>query len=160
MVKTSLDIKIDELNAQICDQAKYTHKLSGLVFEVNKGKEKINIDIENNPIIFDDKFDVFIYHKLRDINFELIQERGKKKIYNARATVDAISFSIFRNFHDLLIEKFSKNHELEIKSIDYDSYKILSSETGKDSFAFDKRFIFSLKYTILFKTECKNICLQ
>jgi hypothetical protein len=161
-MKTTLDLEIENINNSLLAKlTAYKYLLSGLVFEVQKNDGKINVDINNNPIVFDDKFEIYIYHKLSAINFNKIQSRGKTNVYEAKATVNIFAFTIFRNFHDVLVANLSELPHVLVEDIDFDSYKIIKNETGKDSFDFVKRFVFSLKYTVTYRTEkCDDICLR
>lgn len=130
----------------------------GIVRVAEKSSEKINYDADNRPVIFDDKYDLFLYHKVRSESLKVIQERGTSKVYDVIANMNVIVFCKNRETCDLIVSAMSTLKDVTLNSIDHDSYKILKQETSITSYDFSK-YIFSINYDLKYRSnECTSVC--
>ncbi len=131
---------------------------AGIVRVAQKGQEKINYDLNNKPIVFDDKYENYAYHKLLKQNYTVLQERGVKKTYLITANMNMFVFSTERQSHDDMIALFSGIKNVTINSTDFDSYKILKQETSVAEYDI-KKYIFAINYDIKYTSnECLTSC--
>jgi hypothetical protein len=148
---------VKNLNTTLVSGISGTCKAHGIVRVVEKGDEKINYDTENNPVVFDDKYSIFFYHKLLKEGFEVLQSRGKGYVYNVDSSIDLIVFCEKSAVYDYLISKLSTVRDLTISESDFDSYKILKEETSIVSYDF-KKHIFKINYNLKYKSdECSQV---
>jgi hypothetical protein len=153
---TRKDVLVSTINnhIKVIDNA----LLIGLVRTTEKGDEKLNFDISNNVVAFDDKYDMFSYHKVIKEGFEEIQSRGKNKTYNITANINLIVYTSSRDTTDLLVSAMSRIKDVVLLSVDYDSLKIIRQETNKTDFD-PSKYIFSINYDLRYKSsECTSIC--
>lgn len=160
-MKTIIGEKIKELNAAICQEITgRSLSIHGLCIEAKRGEETINVDENNDPVFFDDKSDIYMYHKRSNISFSEQRARGKKVTYKAEAICTIYCMTSLSNFYEVLISILSQFNHIDIKDLDFDQYKILRSETGLKDFDFSRN-IFALKYSITYSTDkCDSICLS
>lgn len=155
--------KVDLINNQIIVGINDSFKLYGLTREAIRNGETQNFEVRSKEqIVIDDGYKNFFYHKFKGISYKLLQERGKKKLYTATASFGLVGYSESAEFDEFLVRKISNLNlpeiEAYINDIDYDSYKIISQETGKKDFDFHK-YLFVVNYQILYKTDnCDETC--
>lgn len=131
--------------------------IHGIVRVTEKNGEKINYDNNQKPVFFDDKYKLFLYHKVKSENLSVLQEKGKVKLYQSTAVLDMIVYAEDSSFIDEIINGMSTVKQARINNIELDSLKVLRSETFLKSFDFDK-YIFSVNYSLLYKLDCKVKC--
>jgi hypothetical protein len=155
----SLVNEIDLINQELINGIRDSHKFYGLVKTTTRGEETQNFEVKSkDQVIIDDSFKSFFYHKLKDIKYNQIQAPGKKKLYNAIATIGLVCFSELNNFDEHIINRLSNIKLATISDTDYDSQKIIAEETAKKTFDFNK-YLFVVNYQILYKTDnCYEAC--
>lgn len=153
--------QIDNINAQIKIGIDYDFKAHGLCRPAIRNGEKQQFDAKTDEaVVFDDTYGSSFYHKINGaINYDLVKAPGKTKLYNAVAPVSLYCFSKHKNFDDHILKSLSNVKLLQIQNVDWDSYKIIASETGRPDFDFNK-YLFVVNYQITFKTDnCNDQCL-
>jgi hypothetical protein len=137
-----------------------TFKAYGLVRTAKKGTESINHEVDKVEAIvyFDDAYTHFVYHKIKNISYEQIRSGGNKKLYNAKGQLSLICWSTDFAFHDHVINRLSQFTDITIGESDFDSYKIIKEEIGKDDFDFSK-YVFVVNYQLRYQTDnCHELC--
>lgn len=129
--------------------------IGGIVRTVSKENTELNY-IGDDQISFDDKYLNYFYHKISNENFETLQNRGKRKIYNRTATIDLIVMSESRSFDDFLVDKLSTISQLNILNIDRDSVGIYRREVGNLNSYDPKKYVFTIRYEVVYKSECNE----
>lgn len=129
--------------------------IGGIVRTVSKDNIELNY-IGEDQISFDDKYSNYLYHKISDERFEVLQNRGKKKIYNRTAILDLVVMSEDRSFDDFLINKLSTKDQLNILSIDRNSVSIYRREVGNLNSYDPKKYVFAIRYEVVYKSECNE----
>jgi len=127
--------------------------IGGIVRTVSREGIELNY-IGEDQISFDDKYSNYLYHKISDERFEILQNRGKKKIYNRTAIIDLNVMSESRSFDDFLIKKLSTIDQLNILSIDRNSVSIYRREVGSLTSYDPKKYVFTIRYEVVYKSEC------
>lgn len=156
----SLINQVDLINESLISGIKGTFKNYGLVKEITNNGKKQNFDIKSKtPVLIDDSFNSFFYHKINgNITFDKIKSPGKKNLYNAKAQISIICFSAYSNFEEHITNRLSNVRLLTILNTDNDSYKIIAEETELKSYDFEK-YLFVVNYQILYKTDnCYEEC--
>lgn len=156
----SLINQVDIINESLISGIKGTFKNYGLVKEIVKNEKKQNFDIKSKtPVVIDDLYNSFFYHKINgNITFDKIKSPGKKNLYNAKAQVSLVCFSTSSDFEEHITNRLSNIRLLTILNTDNDSYKIIAEETEKKDFDFEK-YLFVVNYQILYKTDnCYEEC--
>jgi len=110
--------------------------------------------IGEDQITFDDKFQNYFYHKIVSETFDLLQSRGKRKVFNRTATMDLLVMTEYRDFDDYLVSKLSDVNHLNIQGIDWDSVGIYRREVGNLNSYDPKKYVFAIRYQVVYKTEC------
>jgi len=156
----SLLSEIENINKELIIGIIGSYKSYGLVKTTVRNKEVQNFEISSKEqVIIDDSFKSFFYHKLKGIKYTVVKAPGKKKQYNAIATIALIGFSELNNFDEHIINGLSNSNLVTISDTDYDSQKIISEETAKSTFDFDNRFLFVVNYQINYKADnCIEVC--
>jgi hypothetical protein len=153
---TRKDQLIDELNKTI--KVVSNSFLAGIVRTTEKSGERINYDKDSNPIVFDDRYDMFSYHKVLDEQYDEIQSRGKFKTYVVTANINLIIYGTSRELPDNIVAEMSKLKDVTVKKVDHDSLKIFRQETSKKDFDLSK-YIFMVNYDLRYRSsECTNTC--
>lgn len=148
------------VNEILSENIKGSFKAHGLVRTAKKGEELINYEAKNSEVIvfINDEFNNFFYHKLVRATFTEIKAPGKKKLYNANASINLICYSGNIDFHDHIINKLSQFSNITINESDFDAYRIIQAETGKSDFDFSKH-VFVVNYQLRYQTDnCNEAC--
>jgi hypothetical protein len=156
----SLTNQVDTINEFLISEIEGTFKNYGLVKEIINNGKKQNFDYKSKgPVVIDDTYDCFFYHKINgNINFEKVKSPGKKNLYNAKAQIKLVCFSKSDGFEEHITNRLSNIRLLTILNTDNDSYKIIAEETEQKDFDFEK-YLFVVNYQILYKTDnCHEEC--
>lgn len=146
-----LDEIVFDINCKI--KPKENSFLAGIARVVSKDGVDLNY-IGDDQISFDDKYPNYLYHKISEERFEVLQNRGKRKTYNRTATIDLIVMSESRSLDDYLVSKLSTVDQLNILSIDWDSIAIYRREVGNLTSYDPKKYVFTIRYQVVYKSEC------
>lgn len=162
-MKSLVDI-IDQcpggINELLTSGLKDSFKAYGLVRTAQKGDQNINYSVQNEEeiVFIDDAYTHFVYHKIKNISYEPSSAGGKKKLYYAKGAMSLICWSSNFAFHDHVINRLSQFVDITIGESDFDSYKIIKEETGKDDFDFAKH-VFVVNYQLRYQTDnCHELC--
>lgn len=153
-----LDEIVNQINKDI------SKSMSGVVAHgivrsvVNSGKT-INYDEKGNQISFDDKSDVFLYHKSISAPYSELRAPGKTKTYQVNANTEVYVYSKKRNTEDLINTVLSKYKNISITNLNTDSAAIFAKEADAEHFK-PEHYVFVISYQIIFKTsDClKDVC--
>lgn len=151
-----LEAKILEINKVIGAALPLTN-LHGLS-ELLEGSEKRRKEVGTELVVsFDTDYPLSVYH-VQDgqINFDNLQNRGKKKIYYPVAPLALICISKERKLEETICEIIKSIPNITLKYSDGDKYRIWRDETGKEEPNFDYH-IFKIGYEFSYKTtECDH----
>jgi hypothetical protein len=156
----SLISQVDIINESLTSGIIGTFKNYGLVKEIINNGKKQNFDYKTKgPVVIDDAYESFFYHKINgNITFEKLRSPGKTNLYNAKAQINLVCFSKSSGFEEHITNRLSNIRLLTILNTDNDSYKIIAEETEQKDFDFEK-YLFVVSYQILYKTDnCHELC--
>lgn len=141
-------------------------KLYSIVIPINRKNEKYWIEYDDpnqlrcDPVHLNDKCDLWMAVIVNTINYELIQDMGKKKRYNAIADIDIIGYSkVFREAPDYLTTCLSKIKDVTMKSFRPNSYDVLKRMTNVEDYN-TQHDLFAINIDLIYKTDfCTSLTL-
>jgi hypothetical protein len=168
-----LEDKIEEINNRILsDLSGYTIDLKGLVDPVFINDEKTNVLVGTEvQVSLNSDSDITGYHLQNGvINFDKVQNRGKKKMYFPVAPMSLLCMVKDRHLEELVFNSLKDISDIRVTTSDNDKFAIYRDESfgksngyGTNSNAskavnFDYH-LFRINYEFNFSTtECKPYC--
>lgn len=148
----SLDEIIDTINKALSKNLSLTFHSEGIVKTTQKGNDVFNYNKDLLPIVPDDKYQVYVYHKLRSERPAIFQTRGKINIYDITANLDLFIYSSSRNYDDFVKSRLCEITDLTLLNIDHDSLKISRQEIpGK--ILDPSKYFFVVNYQVKYKSS-------
>lgn len=148
---------ICNLNTELAKNA-ITIKTYPVVRETKKDGKIVNY-YKQEQVVYDDKYDVFIYYKLYDESLDPLKSAGKKTFYNATANVQMFVYSKVGT--DWIKAELSNIKGLLISNINHKSNEIFEKEFGADKYdpALSVELIsFGVTYKVEYCNVCPNVC--
>lgn len=138
-----------DINTKIVTAIVGSHKTHGLVREVLHKNESLHQDLLGNVVYFDDAYDNYFYHKLKSETLIKETSAGLINRYKVLASIDLVVFSRYDS-DDFFKRQLLTFTNVDINSVDHDSYKILASEIALKEYDF-KNFIYSINYNLTYQ---------
>jgi hypothetical protein len=151
-----LDEIINGINQTLINGVGMTYHCEGIVKQIERGNERLNINKDLQPVIPDDKYEIYIYHKLRNERGEVFQKRGKKTVYTINSNLDLYVYSSYRNFDDWVKSRLCEVSDLTIVGLDHDSLRIFKSEIPSGNYD-PKKYFFVVNYQVQYKSTHCNV---
>ncbi len=153
-----LDEIVNQINTDI-KKAVSSVVAHGIVNTITKSGVTTNYDELGNPIAFDDKSDIYLYHKSGSSSYSELRAAGKTKTYQVTADVTVYVLSKKRNTEDIINTVLSKYKNISITNLNTDGAAIFAKEANIEQFN-PAHYVFSLSYQVKYKTsDClKDVC--
>lgn len=151
MIPDFLNI-VDTINEKIAKNiCGLTGNVNGLCFETknNDTGEIIFVDKNLNPVSLDSDSDVFVFHVLNNGGYAKKESTGVKNQYLRQVSISALvqinDSALFANIEDAFL-----NSKIELKMIEFNSYKAIRSLWGQNTTIEPQpeKLLFLLSYTV------------
>lgn len=157
----SLDSKIEYINTIIGKDLDNKFLCDSIVRIVQHNsthrKEQLNADKDTNEIVFDDRYDYYIYHRLTGISSEERKSGGKRRAYRHNASIELYVYTKHREYITCLIDRLASIREVRHINTDFDSYSIIRNETSKIDFN-PAEYIYMIRYELQYNSlQCAEI---
>ena|SRR4028118_1693153 len=153
---------VKEINQTIAGRLNETARLNGLVRQVRRQKEGTteytNLDRAGNPVVFDDRWNITLYHRLVTIGGDQITGRGKGNRYKFEARMLLLCSAKQETTHDQVVMLLAGMRNVNYVSSDFNIDRIIRQETGGNSVNIE-RSLFQIEYTLSYLSDnCFDDC--